>query len=56
MSIDQLSRLRAIEMKANMRAAAAAHEFVRADSTERELLLAALQCEKWLAASCRQCQ
>ena len=56
MSIDPDLRLRAVECKATVRAAAVARAFVRAGSADRELLLAALDCEKWLAASCRRCQ
>ena len=44
-----------IQRKAEQEAAFLAGEFVRAASEEKEEILAALEFEKWLALSCREC-
>ena len=51
---DQL--LRVVEIKARRRTAQLAHRLIRAASAEREMVLAALEFERWLADSCRDCQ
>jgi len=47
------TRLAIVELKARMHATVAARELVHASPAERELLRSALDCEKWLADSCR---
>ncbi|MBN2561019.1 MAG: hypothetical protein JXQ75_08825 [Phycisphaerae bacterium] len=46
-------RIREIEARAEREAAYLAGEFARAASEERELILAALEGERWLAESCQ---
>jgi hypothetical protein len=50
---DQMIRL--IKEKAEKEAAYLAGEFARAASRDRELILAELEFEKWLADSCAEC-
>ena len=47
--------LRVVEVKARRRAAELAHQLIRAPGVDRELVLAGLQFEQWLAESCRDC-
>ena len=44
-----------IRRRAEREAAYLAGEFARAASEEKEQLLAALEIERWLAESCREC-
>ena len=46
--------LAVIQARAEEEAAALAGEFARAASEEREVILAALEFEQWLAGSCRE--
>ena len=46
--------LRLIEAKARLRTGQLAGQLVRAASTDKEELLAALEFERWLADSCRE--
>ena len=48
--------LRVVEVKARRRVAQLACQFVRAQSRDREMILAAMEFERWLADSCRSCQ
>ncbi len=48
--------LHVVENHARRQAATLACELFRARSADSEVLLCALECEKWLADSCRQCQ
>ena len=48
--------LRIVEVKARHRVAGLASAFVRAASRDREMILAEMQFERWLADSCRDCQ
>ncbi len=47
--------LRIVEVKARHRVAGLACQMVRAPSRDREMILAALEFERWLADSCRDC-
>lgn len=48
-------KLKIIKAKAERQARRLAGEFARAAGEEKEVLLAALQIEQWLAQSCAQC-
>ena len=48
--------LAAVEARARRRAANLSGEFVRAKTTYKEPILAALEFERWLVESCRDCQ
>ena len=47
--------LRRIEARAQREAEWLAGEFARAASAEREMILAALEAERWLAHACHDC-
>lgn len=48
--------LRILEVKAQRREGRLAHAFVRAASDDREMILAEMQFERWLADNCRDCR
>ena len=48
-------QLRRIEAKAMARTGRLAAELVRARSKDRELILAEMECQRWLAGTCRGC-
>ena len=48
--------LAAVEARARRRSAQLSGEFVRADAADKEPILAALEFERWLVESCRDCQ
>ncbi len=48
--------LAVVEAKARRRTGQLACDLVRATSANRELVLAELQFERWLAESCRDCR
>ena len=48
--------LQIVEVKARQKLAQLACEIVRAESHDREMILAGLEFERWLADSCRDCR
>ncbi len=48
--------LRVVEVKSRRRLGALACEFVRAKGRQLELVLAAMEFERWLAESCQDCR
>ncbi len=51
---DQL--LRVVQVRAERRVAQLSHQLIRAPSHDREMILAAMEFERWLAESCGDCQ
>lgn len=47
--------LQAIMVKADQEAAELSRQLVRADSQEKEAIMAALEYQMWLAESCQEC-
>jgi hypothetical protein len=47
--------LRLIQQKANRKVAVLSTRYVHANPGEKEVIHAAMEIERWLAASCRQC-
>ena len=50
---DRIVRL--IEQEAARKVAALSHEYVRAEPSHKEAVLAALEIERWVAEGCREC-
>lgn len=55
MELERWALLRRVRQRAEREARVLAGEFVRAAMADREAILAALETERWLAETCREC-